>query len=124
MNQRLKIIVLLYILAHLFYVKLVLWSCTSHLCVFVLHEVYPGRPYQDCEDTYFADLLERECLAVVKGSYFRDCMKDGKPFQDRANIPQEYFIPGKKVVALWKRYGARFLHIASYSWLSQTSVRL
>ena len=79
---------------------------------------YPGRPYQDMKDTRFAEVLRQERLAVVKQSYFEKCLSNGTPFQDRASIPADAFISGNDVMVQWEEYGAAFLVIFSYSWIS------
>ena len=38
---------------------------------------FPGKPYSDTVETHFADLLKRECMAVVKASYFEKCLDKG-----------------------------------------------
>jgi len=81
---------------------------------------FPGNPYQDTSGTYFSDLLKRECMAVVKASYFFKCLEEGIPFTDRQNIPADYIFRGEEVLDKWERYGAMFLAIISYCWLSKT----
>jgi len=78
-----------------------------------------GKPYQDTMGTSFSDLLRRECLAVVKARYFEKQFQDGLPFQDRANIPPDCFFSGEEVIDYWMSYGAMFLVIISYGWLSK-----
>ena len=70
------------------------------------------------DQTAFADLLRRGCLAVVKSSYFDKCFSDGVPFKDREYIPTEWFIVGDELMKRWREKGARFLIIISYPWLS------
>jgi hypothetical protein len=55
----------------------------------------------------------------VKASYLQKCLEKGEPFQDRSNIPPEFFYSGEEVVENWKKYGNMFLMIVSYSWLSK-----
>jgi len=79
---------------------------------------YTGKPYQDTENTRFAKILATGKLAVVKSSYFKDCLEKGVPFGDRASIPEEYFITGPDLMEKWSKYGAAFLVIFSYAWLT------
>ena len=74
---------------------------------------YPGKPYLDTENTQFADLLKRGCLAVVRSSYFEKQALDNLPFQDRQRIPDEFFIRDDELLKKWSEYGARFLAIVS-----------
>ena len=71
------------------------------------------------DNTAFADLLKRGCLAVVKSGYFDKCLSDGVRFEDRANIPSEWFIHGDELMQSWQKHGATFLVIISYPWLSK-----
>lgn len=80
---------------------------------------YPGKPYQDTDGTRFAELLSQGSVTVVKSSYFGKCLAENVPFQDRANIADEWFIPAEEVMPLWNTHGARFLVVVSYSWLTQ-----
>jgi len=77
------------------------------------------HPYQSTQDTKFVELLRCGSMAVVKASYFHDRWEQGFCFEDRANIPSEYFFDGDEAVALWDIYGPAFLVIFSYSWLSK-----
>ena len=74
---------------------------------------YPGKPYLDTENTQFADLLKRGCLAVVRSGYFEKQAADNLPFQDRQRIPDEFFIRDDELLKKWNEYGARFLAIVS-----------
>lgn len=74
---------------------------------------YPGKPYLDTENTQFADLLRRGCVAVVRSSYFEKQEKDNLPFQDRQGIPDEFFIRDDELLKKWSECGARFLAIVS-----------
>lgn len=80
---------------------------------------FTGQPYRDTSDTKFADLLKQECLAVVRSSYFENCLSRGECFEDRASIPRQCFFSGEEVAKQWSQHGARFLVILSYSWLSK-----
>merc|ERR1719253_1038333 len=77
------------------------------------------RSYQDTQGTNFADLLERACLSVTNAKYFYERQAEGKVFMDRENIPEERVIQGKAVIQKWGVYGAMFLTIVSYAWLSK-----
>jgi len=79
---------------------------------------YPGKPYQDMENTRFAEILQRGCIAVIKSSYFEECLSKNNPFDDRVNIPPEHFICGENLMGAWKKHGAQFLVIFSYAWLT------
>ena len=74
---------------------------------------YPGKPYLDTENTQFADLLKRGCLAVVRSGYFEKQLAANLPFQDRQSIPDEFFIRDDELLKKWNEYGARFLAIVS-----------
>ena len=74
---------------------------------------YPGKPYLDTDNTQFADLLRRGCLAVVRSGYFEKQAAANLPFQDRQSIPDEFFIRADELLKKWKEYGARFLAIVS-----------
>ena len=71
------------------------------------------------DNTAFADLLRRGCLAVVKSGYFEQCLSDGVRFEDRENIPNKWFIQGDELMQTWQKHGATFLVIISYPWLSK-----
>ena len=75
--------------------------------------------YQDIEGTQFAEVLRGGCMAVIKASYFKQCLEKGEAFKDRSHIPPEFIYTGEEVVENWKRYGSMFLIILSYSWLSK-----
>ena len=75
--------------------------------------------FSDIEGTRFAEVLRRGHMAVIKASYFKECLEKGEPFQDRSNIPAEYIYTGEEVLENWKKYGNMFLMILSYSWLSK-----
>ena len=75
--------------------------------------------FSDIEGTRFAEVLRRGHMAVIKASYFKECLEKGEPFQDRSNIPAEYIYTGEEVLDYWKKYGNMFLMILSYSWLSK-----
>ena len=45
--------------------------------------------FSDIEGTRFAEVLRRGHMAVIKASYFKECLEKGEPFQDRSNIPAE-----------------------------------
>lgn len=74
--------------------------------------------YQKITGTRLEDLIRRECIAVVKSSYFEQCLKKKVPFADRASIPAEQIYPGPQALELWKKLGYQFLNIFSYGWLS------
>ena len=74
---------------------------------------YPGKPYLDTENTQFADLLKRGCLAVIRSSYFEKQAADNLPFQERQSIPDKFFIRDDELLKKWDEYGARFLAIVS-----------
>merc|ERR1712032_1474791 len=78
-----------------------------------------GNPCEATDCTVFADCLLNEKLAVVKQSYFTTCLEKGDSFADRANIPECNFFSGASVIANWQKFGARFLVIVSYSWLTE-----
>ena len=115
MNRR---VLLYYLCCHLF-----LFPSVSNPLLYLVAsaspQVFPGQPYKDMDNTAFADLLRRGCLAVVKSGYFAKCFSDGVPFQDRANIPEEWFIHGDELMKAWQEHGAKFLVIISYPWLSK-----
>ena len=77
--------------------------------------------FSDIEGTRFAEVLRRGHMAVIKASYFKECLEKGEPFQDRSNIPAEYIYTGEEVLENWKKYGNMFLMILSYSCLLYTS---
>merc|ERR1719199_1844290 len=80
---------------------------------------FSGKPYVDTAGTRFCNVLEREAMAVVKSSYFEKQFREQKPYQDRASIDPAFFFSGEEVLKNWQKYGARFLMIVSYSWLSR-----
>ena len=43
-------------------------------------------------------------MAVIKASYFKECLEKGEPFRDRSNIPAEYIYSGEEVIENWKKY--------------------
>jgi len=65
-----------------------------------------------------AQLLERGCLALVKGSYLEDCHERGTPFDMRQKIPEHYVWNAEEAIGQWVLYGKTFLYIVSYSWLT------
>mmetsp|Transcript_39430 Transcript_39430/g.91449 ORF Transcript_39430/g.91449 Transcript_39430/m.91449 type:complete len:530 (+) Transcript_39430:70-1659(+) len=69
--------------------------------------------------TPFAELLAKGTIAVVRASYFTECLQRGVPFQSRAKIPTQAFIRGPEVVDLWDEYGYAFLVVVSHPWLSK-----
>jgi len=75
--------------------------------------------YTKQEGTEFADHLHRGCVGVVKARYFEACLNKGETFQDRANIPNEFFFAGPEAVELWERCGYFFLAVVTYPWLSR-----
>ena len=75
--------------------------------------------YQAISNTKFAEVLRRECMAVIKMSYFEECLKKGEAFADRSNIPTSFIYSGEEAVANWERYGNMFLVILSYCWLDK-----
>ena len=75
--------------------------------------------YQAIKGTKFAEVLRRGCMAVIKTTYFRECLEKGQPFADRSNIPADFVYSGEEVVANWEKYGNMFLVILSYTWLSE-----
>lgn len=70
-------------------------------------------------NTAFADLLKRGCVAVVRAAYFDRCFAEGVAFQDRENIPEQWFIKGEELMRQWQENGAKFLANVSYPWLSK-----
>ena len=82
--------------------------------------VFAGQPYKDTKDTLFADLMQRGCLGVVKGSYFAKCFADDAPFMDRENIAPECFVQQDELIDMWQKHGAKFLVIVSYPWLTKS----
>merc|ERR1719353_1092677 len=75
--------------------------------------------YQAISNTKFAEVLRRECMVVIKTSYFTQCLKEGQVFADRSNIPAYFKYSGEEAVANWEKYGNMFLVVLSYSWLSK-----
>ena len=75
--------------------------------------------YQAISNTKFAEVLRRECMVVIKTSYFTQCLKEGQAFADRSNIPAEFKYSGEEAFANWEKYGNMFLVVLSYSWLSK-----
>ena len=80
---------------------------------------FPGKPYVDTVGTRFSEILRKESMAVVKSSYFEKQFREQQPYQDRASIDPASFFSGEEVLKQWQEYGARFLMIVSYSWLSR-----
>ena len=71
--------------------------------------------YQAISNTKFAEVLRRQCMAVIKMSYFEECLEKGQAFADRSNIPVEFIYSGEEAVANWEKYGNMFLVILSYT---------
>ena len=53
------------------------------------------------------------CMAVIKASYFRECLEKGQAFADRSKIPADFIYSGEEAVANWEKYGNMFLTILS-----------
>ena len=59
--------------------------------------------YQAISNTKFAEVLRRECMVVIKTSYFTQCLKEGQAFADRSNIPAEFKYSGEEAFANWEK---------------------
>lgn len=66
-----------------------------------------------------AQLIESGCIALVRSSYFEDCILHHRPFAMRQLIPNSFIWRGDEAMDLWWKNGKCFLVIVSYPWLSR-----
>jgi len=65
-----------------------------------------------------AAAIERGDIGLVRGAYFEDCLRSGRPFEMRQSISPALFWDGPEALEMWQRHGKLFLLIVSYGWLS------
>lgn len=78
--------------------------------------------YKVLEGGRFGQALENKTMAVIKGSYFLDCLQQQKPFAHRAQIEAEApssIYEGEEAAQKWYRYQHGWLIVVSYCWLSK-----
>lgn len=77
---------------------------------------YPGNPYKDMSGTRLAEAMDKETIAVVRASYFDDCVSKKMRFEDRAQIEKKCFMKGTAAREMWKKHGAKRMVTFCYTW--------
>jgi len=82
-------------------------------------KLWPSLATRSFRTDAIATSISCGTIALIRGSYFEHCFAHKKPFAMRQDIPEQFIWDGPEAVALWDQFGALFLIIISYGWLSK-----
>jgi len=81
-------------------------------------EAEAANEYDVQQGGRLARAIESGTLAVVRASYFEDCLKRQEKFGHRVQLPAEAVFEPADAAEQWYKHCFKFLLVVSYSWLT------